>query len=257
MLQEDRRQTILKWILEKDNSISLEELNEKLDVSLMTIRRDIEYLEHQGYIKRIRGGATKLTKDPTYMMKYNKRRSIHFDEKIKISKYAVQHFIKENDIIILEGGTTVSSMTPYLNIDDLKILTNGLNVLNLVNNYIPKIELICCGGTFFEKEFVFIGTQAENFFKEYRAHKCFFGGDGLTLEDGVLECNLTVIGTKQAMVNCAKERILLIDSSKFGVSSLMPAISLDDIDIIVTDDKAPQDIIKALRTQDIEVHIAE
>ncbi len=256
MLLEERRQLILTWILEEE-SITLEELEKRLDVSLMTVRRDLNSLQHEGYIKRVRGGAVKVTRDFIYQMKSSARKNIHLDEKILISRYVTQNLVKENDIIIMEGGTTVSSMGPYLNIDNLTIMTNGLNIINYVTQFTPKIELMCCGGTFFDKELVFVGPQAEAFFKQYRAQKCFFGADGLTIEDGVLECNLPVIGVKQAMISCAKEKILLIDSSKFGVSSLKPAIPIEDIDIIVTDKNAPRDILDSLKSRNIEVHIAE
>ena len=79
----------------------------------------------------------------------------------------------------------------------------------------------------------------------------------MNLEDGAFECNLPVVGLKQAMVNCAQKRILLFDSSKFGESSLMPAVPLENIDIIVTDKNAPEDIVDRLKSRGIEVHIAE
>ena len=256
MLVEERRQLILKWIMDED-SVSLEELEKRLNVTLMTIRRDLGCLQQQGYIKRVRGGAVKVVKDFFYQMRGNTRKNIYLEEKIRIARYAVQHFVNENDIIVLEGGTTVSSMGPYLNIDNLTIMTNGLNIISILSKFMDKIELISCGGVLYEKEMILTGNIAEDFFKKFRAHKCFFGAIALNIEDGALECNLPVIGVKKAMVDCAKERILLIDSSKFGVSSLMPAVPLEKIDIVVTDEKAPQDIVDSLRSFDIEVHIAD
>jgi len=185
------------------------------------------------------------------------RKKIHYNEKTLIAKYTVEHFIHENDIIVLEGGTTVSSMINHITTHNLKILTNGLNIMIYVANYLDNIELMCCGGMFFEKDWSFVGPQAEAFFENYRTHKCFFGARGLTLEDGATDWNLPEIGVKKAMMRCAKTRILLIDSSKLGISSGLLAATLEDIDIIVTDKNAPVDMLDSLKSQGIEVHIAE
>ena len=137
------------------------------------------------------------------------------------------------------------------------LITNGLNVLNVAASFTPRIELVCSGGHFLEKEFVFVGPQAESFFASYRANRCFFGGDGLTIADGLLEWYMPVIGVKRAMIGSAQQNILLVDSSKFGVSSLLPAVTLEDIDVIITDAGAPADFVDALRSRGIDVHIAE
>ena len=256
-MTEERRQLILRWIL-KEGSITLKELEKRLNISLMTIRRDLNVLEKQHRIKRVRGGAIKNNNNIHFLeMQSSDRKKIHHVEKTLISKYAVEHFVKENDIIVLEGGTTVSSMVYNLTIPNLKIITNGLNVINYATNYLENNDIVCCGGLFFEKEFTFVGPQAEVFFSEFRAHKCFFGADGLTIEDGATVFNVSEIGVKRAMLRCAKQRILLIDSSKLGLSSLVLAVPLKDIDIIVTDSNAPQVFLNDLQSQNIEVHIAK
>ena len=256
MLIDERRQSILKWIMEEEY-LTLEDLAKRLNVSLMTVRRDLGRLQQQGFVKRVRGGAVKVLTEPVYQIKSNSRKKIHYEEKQKIARYAVEHFVSDREIIIMEGGTTVSAMGPHLNIENLTVLTNGLNVVNVAASFTPRIELICSGGHYLEKEFVFVGSEAESVISSYRATRCFFGGDGLTIEDGLLEWNMPVIGVKRAMIGSAQQNILLIDSSKFGVSSLLPAIPLADIDVIVTDTGAPADFVEALRSHGVDVHIAK
>ena len=256
MLVEERWQLIKRW-LNEDNSITLEKLSKRLNVSLMTVRRDLNMLQKQGFLKRVRGGAVKINKEFTFKSRFTARKTVNVEEKKLIAQYAVENFVDENDIIALEGGTTVSLMAPYLNIPNLKIITNGLNIINTISEFSQISKLMCCGGSFFEQEFTFVGPNAEEFYKEFRVHKCFFGADGFTFEDGAGEFNLEEIGVKQAMLRCSNQHILLIDSSKFGTPSFVPAVPCKNIDIIITDSKAPKSILQSLKTLNIEVHIAK
>ena len=256
MLIEERRQLIFKWIQEEKN-ITIKELEKRLKISMMTINRDLNMLEKQNLIQRVRGGAIKKNDYKYFELKLSERKRIHHSEKVKIAKYAVDNFVNENEIIVLEGGTTVSNMIMHITIPNLRIITNGLNIMIFVSNYMEDIELMCCGGLYFEKECTFVGPQAEDFFKNFGAHKVFFSANSLTVKDGASEWNVPEIGVKQAMIRCAKKRIFLIDSSKFGLSIGRLAVPLEDIDIIVTDKNAPEDMIDELKSRNIEVHIAE
>jgi DeoR/GlpR family transcriptional regulator of sugar metabolism len=253
MLAAERQRLIVEWIL-KEKTLSLEELQKRLKTSLMTVRRDLDHLQKGGHITRVHGGATVKKDIASHLNRFEKRKNAHSEEKDRIALCAVKDFIKENDIIILEGGTTVSAMIPYLTQFHLTVMTNGLNLVNgLVHS--ENIQVMCCGGTFDKEELTFIGPQAAEFFSQFRVHKCFFGADGLTLEDGVTESNQPEIEVKRAMIKCAHQRILLIDSSKIGKSSLVPAIPLEEIDIMITDKNASNDIIHTLKTMNIDIHI--
>ena len=247
MITEERRQLILRWISDED-SISLEELMQRLNVSAMTIRRDFNDLQEEGLIKRVRGGAIKADKGSIYQPQYNARLKINHEAKVKIARYAVQHFVNDKDIIILEGGTTIGSMGSYLNISNLTIMTNALKLLPVLSNYTPTIELLCCGGIVYSREFTFVGPQAEVFFKAYKANKCFFGASGLTIKNGITTSNLPEVGVKKSMLECAEQRIFLVDSSKFGISSLISVCPLEEINILITDNKSPQDILDYFNT---------
>lgn len=255
MLIEERRRRIVEWV-ENNGSVSVDTLSRQLSVSTMTIWRDLKALESQGLIRRVRGGAVKGRSNVATEPQFDIKQQVYSQEKARIAAYAAAHFVKDNDIIILEGGTTVANMVPYLTQSRLTVLTNGLNTIVRAAARVPHLTVMCCGGILRDVSLTFVGPQAEAFFAGFRAHKLFLSATGLTLADGLTDPNPLEIQVKRAMSASAEQIILLLDSSKFGVRSLSPIIPLQDVDILVTDAGAPPEILAALREIGIEVHIA-
>ena len=253
MLPSERQELIYKWICD-EKKLSLAELSDRLKTSAMTIRRDLDLLDQEGMLKRVRGGAIAID-SATANFLFDRRSHLQVQQKSRIAKFAAQNLVNDNDIILMEGGTTVHMMVRHLCQSNLTILTNGLKIVtDLVNRQNDTVAM-ASGGTVDYSEQIFIGPQAASFFSNFRAHKCFLGADGLTLEDGATEAYLSENEIKRAMVKYAKEIILLIDSAKIGTSSLVPAIELERIDAVVTDRDAPEDIVKGLEEKGIKVHI--
>lgn len=254
MMQEERLRQIRKWI-EQENSIEIGELQERLRVSAMTIWRDLRHLEESGVIRRVRGGAIKTkadTDEPLFEIKetvYNKQKDV-------IAQYAARHFVAESQIIILEGGTTVAHMVPFLSQSNLTVITNGLNTLARAEVLLRQSSVICCGGLLRDRSHTFVGPQAEDFFAGIRAHTLFLCATGITLEEGITDPSQFEIQVKRAMHKSAEQTILLMDSSKFGVRSLTQIIPLSEIDILVTDSGAPAEFLDELRARGLDIHIA-
>ena len=122
----------------------------------------------------------------------------------------------------------------------------------------PKVQttsLICSGGILSEIG-AFVGPQAEEFFSKFRVKKAFFGARGLTVKDGFTDPTPLYTGLKNAMKQNAEKVIMLLDSSKFGVRSLVPVMSLEEVDTIVTDAGAPVEMVMALQEKGIDIRIA-
>jgi DeoR/GlpR family transcriptional regulator of sugar metabolism len=259
MLIKERHRLIAEWVNQK-RGITRKELSERLSVSEMTIWRDLKILEGKGVINRVRGGAIGTSGENGYKMslepEFEVKQDIHRQEKIQIARYSATHFVEDGDIIILEGGTTVANMIPFLNQARLTVLTNGLNVLKLAANLVPNLTLISCGGLLREISHTFVGPQTERFFAEMRAKKLFISATGLTLDGGLTDPNPLEIQVKNTMRRSAEKTILLLDSSKFGTQSLTPIMSLHEIDVLITDPGAPTDILDELRQVGVDVHLA-
>lgn len=256
MLTESRRKKILEWI-EKEESVKLAELNNRLDVSEITIRRDLKWLEEMGYIHIVKGGALRKPESAIAHIDFEKRLDENKHQKELIAQYAVSHFVEPNDIIILEGGSTVSLMATHLSIPGITVITDGPAVVNNAAKFLKNIKLICCGGILRPKEFTFVGPQAEDFFAHYRAAKCFISAYGFTFSDGLMDYSHDEVRVKHSMINHSQKTIVLLDSSKIGITALIPSISVDTIDSIITDSGIKPSDRERLQSMGIDVHIAE
>jgi DeoR/GlpR family transcriptional regulator of sugar metabolism len=254
MLPEQRRLLIRQMILQA-GSVNTEELATRFGVSYMTIWRDIALLEEDGRIHRVRGGAirpeTGVSAEPAYFSK----QTVRSHEKEAIARYAAQHLVRDDEILILEAGTTVAAMIKYLTQTSLTIVTNGVQTILEAMPRLSSMTVMNCGGILRDPAHTFVGPQAERFFENLSAHTLFLGATGLNLPEGITDPNPLEIQIKRAMAASAARIVLLIDSSKFGVRSLLPIVSLTAVDEIVTDDQAPADYVEQLREMGINVHV--
>lgn len=256
MLPIQRKQAILDLIT-KNEINSIGKLSDQLNVSEMTIRRDLSKLEEEGLVQRTHGGAimvSNIGQEP----RYQEKKGVRHDIKEQLARYVVTHFVQNDQVIILEGGTTISCMANYLHkIDNLTVVTNGFNTLGKLNQYLPQKSILCCGGFMRDVSLTFVGHLAERFFQQINAQSAFFSASGLTLDQGFTDPNMMEVQVKQAMCRAAQKKYMLIDSSKFGKISLLTTFSFNEIDVVITDLGAPSEMVDLLREKGLEVHIAE
>lgn len=254
-LAAERRRQIATWI-EQQGTVNAEVLAANLGVSSMTIWRDLQALEVEGKLKRVRGGAVKADHASAVEPFYATKRQVNGAKKDRIARYAARHFVRDNDIIILEAGTTAMAMVKFLDQQNLTIVTNGLGTINEVAPLVPRMMAICCGGILRETSWTFVGPDAVQFFEHLRVRTLFLSATGFTLPEGITDPNPLENQVKQAMARSAERVILLIDSSKFGKRSLSRVLPLEDMHTVITDADAPTDTVEALRVLGIDVHIA-
>jgi DeoR/GlpR family transcriptional regulator of sugar metabolism len=254
MLPEQRRLLIRQMILQA-GSVNTEELATRFGVSYMTIWRDIALLEEDGRIHRVRGGAIRPETGASAEPAYFSKQTVRSHEKEAIARYAAQHLVRDDEILILEAGTTVAAMIKYLTQTSLTIVTNGVQTILEAMPRLSSMTVMNCGGILRDPAHTFVGPHAERFFENLSAHTLFLGATGLSLPEGITDPNPLEIQIKRAMAASAARIVLLIDSSKFGVRSLLPIVSLTAVDEIVTDDQAPADYVGQLREMGINVHV--
>jgi DeoR/GlpR family transcriptional regulator of sugar metabolism len=187
--------------------------------------------------------------------KFEDKLSLAVEEKEIIAKYAAENFVNDSDILFLEGGSTVMKMIPYLKQDNLTILTNGLYTMFQASTFIPRLRVIGCGGHIREPAFTFVGPEAENFFKNYRANKIFISGTGFTLEEGLMDPHFLEMAVKKVMCERADQIIALIDSTKIAKKSLSITVPIEKIDILITDSGTSSEFIDKLINLDIDVRV--
>jgi DeoR/GlpR family transcriptional regulator of sugar metabolism len=253
MLPVQRRQALQDYMARHGGG-SIKELRDKFGVSEMTIRRDLEVLEQQGHVVRSHGGAVHaetMQSEPAWADKVARNP----DVKEKLARYAAEHFVTEGDVLIVEGGTTVTRMVSYLNAPQLTILTNGLDALSQLRKAANRYTVLSSGGTLREPSGTFVGPVAESFFAQFHAQTVFLSALSFTVEAGFTDPNLMDTQVKKAMLLAAANRVMLLDSSKYGKRSLATVARLDELDVLVTDPGIPEQVHEACEQAGVELHI--
>lgn len=252
MLAEQRYEIIEKYV-SQFGSVTVDRLLAEIPVSKMTIWRDLRYLDEVGRVKKVHGGASKVANAANEEPGFYSKSVINQEAKDAIAEYAATHFVSDNDVILLEGGTTVMHMIRYLRQTNLTVLTNGLNTLNAAASGSSDLSIMVCGGLLRKPSLTFVGPEAERFFKDFSADTLFLSGTGLSQERGLTDPNPLEIQVKQAMMRCARRTIILVDGSKIGIESLKTVCSPEEIDAIITDEHDTNSTLRSFQESDVEV----
>ena len=254
----DRHKKILDVLAAKDN-VSVAELSKILSVSEVTIRADLTSLAEEGKVQRIHGGAQLLEERVRQEHSFQIRRDQNSDSKIKIGKYAAQ-FVDSLDSILLDSSTTVLAMAKALrDRNDLKettvIPTGVWTAIELMS--CSNINVLMPSGYLRSISGSITGLPTSEFFENLNIQKAFLGAWGVSIEHGVTDSDLLEIELKKMIMKKAREVIILVDGSKFLQNGLASYSNLRNISKIITDNKAPKNIIKKIKSLRIDVHIVE
>ncbi|WP_046655607.1 DeoR/GlpR family DNA-binding transcription regulator [Clostridium tetani] len=253
MLKEDRIKGIENYVIKHEN-VSINTLCSLFDVSKNTIRRDISELERKGVIKKIYGGITLKNKTSTVPFQ---QREIKHKETKKIIAKAASNLVENGDIIYIDSGTTTMHMIPFLS--DKKnenIITNNVNVI--VNSFPYKnLNILSTGGSLSRNTNSLIGVESINFLKNYNISKCFMASTGVSIKKGVTNSSSFEYEIKRTVVKQSSKIILLADSSKLGMASLMTYCNLEDIDTFITNEPLSNDYLDFFNKNNIELIISD
>jgi DeoR/GlpR family transcriptional regulator of sugar metabolism len=251
-VQLEERQKRIHEYLQKVEFALLEELAREVDASISTVRRDLSLLEASGTVKRTHGGA-RITNPRSDEFMFSARNTHQLAEKEAIGK-ACAELVQPNQTLILDAGTTVFHVARHLEDKAPHIITNSLPVANLfaASN---RLEVVLSGGVIYPRLGVLVGPLAVEAFSKIHADVAVMSAGGISLE-GIRNSHGLLIDIQRAMINAVQRVIFCIDHSKFGRQSVLPLCELDCVDTVVTDSKAPTDLLEALRSRQIEVIVA-
>jgi DeoR family fructose operon transcriptional repressor len=213
MLLDQRREEILQ-LIEKQGFVSLHELVSRLGASESTVRRDLEYLDAIGQIRRTRGGAAYVGE---HLTPFEDRHERNLSEKQRIAK-AVAGEIQPGEAILLDGGTTTLEVARCLTGKPLQVVTNSLPIANLLVNQ-PEIELIFIGGYLYPRTGVALGPLASSALSELHVARLILSSGGIT-EKGLFNSNTLLVDCEKQMIEAAGDVWAVADNSKFGRSAL-------------------------------------
>jgi DeoR/GlpR family transcriptional regulator of sugar metabolism len=252
------RQLIIQNLIREHQTVKVDELAEKLNVSPNTIRRDLTMLEKQGVLRRTQGGAVLGEISPSYppRQSFDLRSGKCLSEKERIGGCAAT-LVRPGSTIILDAGTTTQQLANNLrNLERVTVATNSLEAAYSLTSH-PNITVILSGGILLGSSRSLIGLPAENFFSQIHADQLFLATCGVSLEKGLTNGNMYETPVKQKMIAVAREIILLADHEKFGKVALSPFAPLSCVHKIITDETAPEDLIAQIESQGIEVIIVK
>lgn len=237
-MRKERHAKIIE-IMENQNVISIKELAQKLNCTEMTVRRNLDELQEMNFVKRERGYATLLTSaQPTdYYVQIRENAK----EKKAIAETALK-FIHSGESICLDSGTTIQQLVELLPGDiSLSIITPSLTAAMTLSNH-PSVQVLLPAGFLHHSNRSILIAEPENM-KQYRADVAFLSCRSFRIPGGAFEHSQTLTATKKALASIAGKRILLLDYSKWGVNSLCNSVRLENLDIIITDNKAPEELV--------------
>jgi DeoR family transcriptional regulator of aga operon len=231
--------------------VTVSDLAHRMEVTMVTIRKDLKNLEDKGLLYRSHGSATPVSP-------YVSDRSVQVkkleqvEEKTKIAIKALE-YLEANEAILIGSGTTVVAFAQAIPKNfKLTILTAAMNV-NLALMDTSEIELVQLGGVVRKSSSSAVGHYAEQMLRGFACSKLFLSVDGISLEHGLTTSNMMEAHLNAQMIRSVQKTIVLVDSQKFGRKGFGKICELDDIDVIITDAGIPDIYREKLEERGIEV----
>jgi len=245
------RQLRIRQILEAQEFVALESLCKEFASSESSIRRDLDLLEKENFLRRVYGGAIAveqpLARVPEYGIETGR------SEKERIARVAAS-LVADGQTVILDGGSTVVDVARALAGKSLHIVTNSLPIAAVLESH-QNIELTLTGGYLDPRHRVLLGPFCEQMLAGLRADVLIMGIGAITAA-GFSNNNTLIVGSEQKMISVASRVIIVADYTKFGRGGMIPVAPLSAASAIVTDSKAPAEDIARLRASGVEVHFA-
>lgn len=247
-----RQQEILR-VLSTTGEITVAQVKAMMDVTSETIRKDLIVLERQGLLRRVHGGALPV-EHPSFEPDVTSRTE-YTDEKRRIAHAALAHLPHAGSVLI-DSGSTAFHLAELMPAErELTAFTNGLPTAVILLSR-PKLTVYVLGGRVRETTLASVDGWAARALEEINVDVAFLGTSGISLSRGLTTPDPAEAAIKRLMHTCAHKRVVLADSSKFGVASLCQHADLSDIDVLITDTGLADTDRAALETAGITVETA-
>lgn len=240
MLKRERLERILQMVNTK-GIVKAQDIINSLDVSDMTVRRDLDELEKSGKLVRVHGGAQSIHYSIDVELTHIEKSTVHIDEKAEIAKLAAQK-VHDNDSIFLGPGTTIELMASMIESKPARIITNSLPVFEILKNKFSD-ALLLTGGSYRSSTGCFIGVMTNNVLENMNFNAAFFSCNGLA--DTKISTSTMEEGEAQRIaLNHSHYRYLLADGSKFNREDFYTYYHLYNIDTLITDSNVAEHVIE-------------
>lgn len=257
----EREQLILRMMQER-GFIGFKELDQRVDASPATLRRDLDRLESEGHIVRVRGGA-RLAGDTTAFEPEGEHLSgVPFHENIgrqprqkaAIGRAAAQ-LCRPGEAVIIDGGSTTLQMCPHLEPLGLQVLTTSLHIVSALLPQ-PNTRITIPGGQVFREQNIILSAFDEDGAGRYHATRMFMGAAAVG-RHGLMQSDVLLVQAERRLLSRADEIVLMVDSGKFAASAGHVLCPLEQIATLITDDGISDEAAQYVEQAGVKLIVAK
>jgi DeoR/GlpR family transcriptional regulator of sugar metabolism len=250
------RQEHIARIVEEHGRARVSDLAVQFRVSAVTIRKDLLALESMRRLTRTHGGAIAIDRSRPELS-FEIRERLQADEKQRIGA-AGAALVQDGESIVLDASTTALSVARQLKVrggwSQLTVLTNGLRIASELAGH-PGIVVLMLGGRVRWEALSVVGRLGDGLFSRINVQKAFLGAAGFTIESGLADATDEEAQIKRSMVAAASEIIAIVDHTKWARAAFATFCPTDQISTVLTDEGAPEAMVRALEGRGVEVRL--
>lgn len=235
------RQNEILELARTDGRVLVDDLAQRFDVTLQTIRRDLGEMAEAGLLERVHGGA--VPRAGTVNLGYEARRRINAEAKAAIGA-ACAAAIPDNSSLILNLGTTTEAVAhALLHHSNITVITNNMNVANIMLAN-PGCEIMVAGGALRRSDGGLVGDLTTQFLEQFKVDYAVIGTSALDRDGDLLDFDLAEVRVSRAILRQSRRTFLVSDHSKLARPAPARIASLSEIDTVFTDQPFPQDLAR-------------
>lgn len=248
------RQHEIYLLAMRDGSVDVSDLARQFDVTTETIRRDLSDLQARQLLRRVHGGAVPLARQHHEPM-IDARDALNAEYKLQIAEEAVRQIPRRGSIIIDSGSTGQRIADVFPDACDVHVVTNSLGTaLRLARRGV--CELTVLGGGVRTNTLAMVDSFVVDVVRRLRVDTLFISCDGLSLDRGLTTPYREEYMVKRAMIEAARWVVAIVDGSKFAQEQMFCHAQLDEIDVLITDDRVSAEDVASIEAHNVEVIIA-
>lgn len=246
------RHDAIRRAIEINGRVSIADLKDRLEVSEVTIREDLKFLEQRNVLTRVRGGAV-ASANGVIELPLEETSTANRSEKAAIGAYAAS-MVKNGQTVIIDVGSTTTELANALSPDLVRVvvITNALNIA-LALESLPGVSVIVTGGTLRPLQHSLVAPMGTLLLDQLKADVAFLGCNGVDPERGFTNANIAEAEIKQAMVRSADRTVFLADHDKIGEVASAFVADISGADLLITDNLADKTIIRELEADGLVV----
>ena len=255
LIPEQRQRELLR-LLRGAGALSIRHLAELLDVSHMTVRRDIAVLEAEGRVVSVQGGVRLSQRAGVELPRERASRAVlELPRKQAIAREAAS-LVADDSVVFVDAGTTCEALVPHLALrTGLTVITNDFFAIATLGAY-PSIQAIHTGGSVDAASGSATGPLAAATLSALAIDIAFLSTGAWDVAHGVTTPELDKVVLKRAVLDAASVCVLVADSTKYGASERFKVAPLDSLDVVVTDDDLDDVAAADLRERGVDIRLS-